>query len=147
MLSKVNTLKKQKNSKKGFTLVELVIVIAVLAIIAAIAIPTVSNVIKNANKSADDSNAQAVELAIKTTATQISSGTYKDTTTTLAETISVALTDNGMGGVLPTCKQGTDFKYYYNKDTGKIQVSNSTPAGCEVLDAGTTTLKLACPTI
>jgi prepilin-type N-terminal cleavage/methylation domain-containing protein len=59
-------LRKKAKGKKGFTLVELVIVIAVLAIIAAIAIPTVSNVIKNANESADASNAQSIEMAIKT---------------------------------------------------------------------------------
>ena len=42
-----------KNTKKrGFTIVELVIVIAVIAILAAVLIPTFSNVIGNAKKSA-----------------------------------------------------------------------------------------------
>ena len=36
------------NRKKGFTLVELVIVIAVIAVLAAILIPTFGNVIKSA---------------------------------------------------------------------------------------------------
>ena len=41
-----------KNTKKrGFTIVELVIVIAVIAILAAVLIPTFKNVIDNANKS------------------------------------------------------------------------------------------------
>ena len=53
----------RKTNKKGFTLVELVIVIAILAILAAIAIPTVSNVISTANKNVDKANAQTVELA------------------------------------------------------------------------------------
>ncbi len=39
------------NKKKGFTIVELVIVIAVIAILAAVMIPTFSGVIENANKS------------------------------------------------------------------------------------------------
>ena len=39
-------------SKKGFTIVELVIVIAVIAILAAVLIPTFSNVINKANESA-----------------------------------------------------------------------------------------------
>ncbi len=39
-------------SKKGFTIVELVIVIAVIAILAAVLIPTFSNVIEKANQSA-----------------------------------------------------------------------------------------------
>ena len=39
--------------KKGFTIVELVIVIAVIAILSAVLIPTFSNLIKKANLSAD----------------------------------------------------------------------------------------------
>ena len=43
---------KTLKSKKGFTIVELVIVIAVIAILAAVMIPTFSNVIEKANASA-----------------------------------------------------------------------------------------------
>ena len=39
--------------KKGFTIVELVIVIAVIAVLAAVLIPTFSNLIKKANESVD----------------------------------------------------------------------------------------------
>lgn len=70
-LSAKSAVLQKKNSKKGFTLVELVIVIAVLAIIAAIAIPTVVNVINNANKSTDMTNAQSVENAIKTAESEV----------------------------------------------------------------------------
>jgi len=40
-----------KKKKKGFTIIELVIVIAVIAILAAVMIPTFSNVIAKANES------------------------------------------------------------------------------------------------
>ena len=43
----------KKSNRKGFTIVELVIVIAVIAILAAVLIPTFSNLIKKANESAD----------------------------------------------------------------------------------------------
>lgn len=42
----------KKLNKKGFTIVELVIVIAVIAILAAVLIPTFSGVVDKANKSA-----------------------------------------------------------------------------------------------
>ncbi len=41
----------KKANKKGFTIVELVIVIAVIAILAAVLIPTFSNVVEKANES------------------------------------------------------------------------------------------------
>ena len=41
----------KKNSRKGFTIVELVIVIAVIAILAAVLIPTFSGIIKKAQDS------------------------------------------------------------------------------------------------
>lgn len=41
-----------RNKKKAFTITELVIVIAVIAILAAVLIPTFSNVVASANKSA-----------------------------------------------------------------------------------------------
>ena len=43
----------KRNNKKGFTIVELVIVIAVIAILAAVLIPTFAGIIKKANISAD----------------------------------------------------------------------------------------------
>lgn len=43
----------KRNNKKGFTIVELVIVIAVIAILAAVLIPTFSNVVRKARISAD----------------------------------------------------------------------------------------------
>ena len=54
-----------KQSKKGFTLVELVVVIAILAILAAIAIPAVVGIIDNAQKSAKKSNASNLDGAAK----------------------------------------------------------------------------------
>lgn len=41
----------KRNNKKGFTIVELVIVIAVIAILSAVLIPTFGTVISDANKS------------------------------------------------------------------------------------------------
>ncbi len=43
----------KKLNKRGFTIVELVVVIVVIAILAAVLIPTISNLITKANRSAD----------------------------------------------------------------------------------------------
>ena len=48
----------KKTNKKGFTIVELVIVIAVIAILSAILIPTFSNLVTKANKTAALSDAK-----------------------------------------------------------------------------------------
>ena len=48
----------KKNNKKGFTIVELVIVIAVIAILAAVLIPTFTGVTERAKESAAMQNAR-----------------------------------------------------------------------------------------
>lgn len=63
-----------KQSKKGFTLVELVVVIAILAILAAIAIPAVVGIIDNATKSSKQSNASALDSACKSLYSGVSAG-------------------------------------------------------------------------
>lgn len=55
---------KMKKNKKGFTLVELVIVIAVIAILAAVLIPTFGAIINNANKSAAEQEASNLRTAL-----------------------------------------------------------------------------------
>lgn len=63
----------KKNNKKGFTIVELVIVIAVIAILAAVLIPTFSGVIEKANKnSAMQAARNEYELYLAEHATEIS---------------------------------------------------------------------------
>lgn len=54
-----------QKTKKGFTLVELVIVIAVIAILSAVLIPTFANVVKQANLSSDQVAVQAMNTQLK----------------------------------------------------------------------------------
>ena len=48
----------KRNNKKGFTIVELVIVIAVIAILSAVLIPTFGGITEKANNSARDQEAK-----------------------------------------------------------------------------------------
>lgn len=53
-----------KKKKKGFTLIELIIVIAIIAILAAVAIPKFGQVRKNANVKSDVANAKTIANAV-----------------------------------------------------------------------------------
>lgn len=69
-----------KQSKKGFTLVELVVVIAILGILAAIAIPAVVGIINNAQKSAKETNASELSNAVKNLYAGVSAGQINQST-------------------------------------------------------------------
>lgn len=56
----------KKSNKKGFTIVELVIVIAVIAILAAVLIPVFSGVVRKANKSKDTQLVRNLNQALAT---------------------------------------------------------------------------------
>lgn len=63
MINLSNTLKK-KNNKKGFTLIELIVVVAILGILAAIAVPRLMSSRDKANWSAHAGNIRTIESAI-----------------------------------------------------------------------------------
>jgi prepilin-type N-terminal cleavage/methylation domain-containing protein len=125
-LSAKSAVLQKKNSKKGFTLVELVIVIAVLAIIAAIAIPTVVNVINNANKSTDITNAQSIENAIKTAESEVaanatnSSDRVTKLTNATTKNVSALLTIYGVDPAALSSPKVKDASFVYDSASGKV---------------------------
>lgn len=55
----------QKNKKRGFTLVEVIVVLVILAILAAIAIPALTGYIDDANDRALISEGRNIEIALQ----------------------------------------------------------------------------------
>lgn len=60
-----NLMKMKKRSKKGFTLMEMLIVVAIIAILVAIAIPVFSAQLENAREQVDEANLRsATSMAV-----------------------------------------------------------------------------------
>lgn len=70
-------LQKKLKNKKGFTLIEMLVVIAIIAILVAISIPMVSGALEKAREAADDANLQAAKAVAMVCAMdgKISNGT------------------------------------------------------------------------
>ena len=100
----------KKNNKKGFTLVELVIVVAVMAVLVAIAIPTVKSVVGSAEDAVGKSNANTIESMIKLYMAE-------NEETVSATTIDTALTEANLG-----IESGT---YIYDDATGAVTVGTA----------------------
>jgi prepilin-type N-terminal cleavage/methylation domain-containing protein len=113
-----------KNSKKGFTLVELVVVIAILAILAAIAIPVVTSIINTASRNSAKTDAQSIELAIKEAKadfTAKNSDTYPGIKSGNAPTIAQVATAKSIASAFES--KTVDNKSYFphwNPTTGKV---------------------------
>ncbi|MCL2499928.1 MAG: prepilin-type N-terminal cleavage/methylation domain-containing protein [Defluviitaleaceae bacterium] len=61
--------KLMQNRKKGFTLVELIVVIVIIAILVAALTPAILGVIRRANISSDEGDARAMLIAVSAAAT------------------------------------------------------------------------------
>lgn len=111
-IRKMNELSKKK--KKGFTLVELIIVIAIIAILAAIAIPKFGQITRNANIKADIATAKNIHgIAAELTAEGL---TVSDT--------EVAKKIDGSQDKMPKTKLNTSVAFHVTvADNGDITVT------------------------
>ena len=117
--------KKAKNkAKRGFTLIELIIVVAIIAILAAIAVPAFGEIRQDANVSADTGNARTI-YSVVTAGIADESITVPATATwyTLDSIGNTDLTDTEIAGMAdPKAYQGTEFFVNIDFD-GNIKVA------------------------
>lgn len=116
-IKKMNEISKKK--KKGFTLVELIIVIAIIAILAAIALPRFGQIRENSNIRADIATAKTIQTAVLAA---VANGDVAANVTLNAAATNGAgndLTDVLEGGIVPAPKANG-----HTTDTFRAVVTN-----------------------
>ena len=98
-------------NRKGFTLVEIMIVVAIIALLAAIAIPNLLSAKKTANTAAAKANIRTISTTAEVYATRMN-GTYPTEAQLKAESASVSsLCGNTVQGYTYTCTGATATGY------------------------------------
>ena len=119
----------KKNNKKGFTLVELVIVVAVMAVLVAVAIPTIGSITGTAKEAVYDSNCRTIESVLKLYEAEQSKNSGTTTTSSSsglnAAGCTSALTAAKLG--IQGAEGGTAFYYH-----GSVGIVNDTAEGATV---------------
>ncbi|KRQ88079.1 Type II secretion system protein G precursor [Caloramator mitchellensis] len=110
----------KRNKKKGFTLIEMVVVMAIIAILAAVAVPQAMKQINNAKKTADI--AAAKEIASALMQGMAEGNTLTTNTTSNLPTWITNYTSYDQNS--KTKKEGEVFQYNYNGTELKIFSNN-----------------------
>lgn len=91
--------KSAKNNKKGFTLIELIVVVAILVALMLMLVPKLTGFTDDAKKTANQANARAIYTAIKASETATKTGLYNSTddahVTVCGESVYVAFWEDG----------------------------------------------------
>ena len=113
----------QKTSKKGFTLVEIMIVVVIIGLLAAMAIPAFNKVRQNSRQSAMDNDARQIASAAQQYMLEHGVDTvnifYTSTTGTIGASISAYVKQVGKGytgiGAASTLTQGGTFSIVHTQ--------------------------------
>ena len=120
----------KKLNKKGFTLMEMLIVVAIIAILVAIAIPTFTSALNKAKISADEANLRALYAETVIKALDTTDGVITAPTITGDKTFTVA-------GATYTL-QGPDAKAKAEVKSGNLVITYTYTGGSATIPGGTT---------
>jgi prepilin-type N-terminal cleavage/methylation domain-containing protein len=102
------------NMKKGFSLVELLVVIAVIGVIAAIAIPAMSGIFGKADSAKEKRNAQNLVSTFNAARAAGNTQTFANAAAAIA-----AITDTSTGGISGGGTFSTS-KFFVSMDAGEV---------------------------
>ena len=113
--------------KRGFTLVEIMIVVAIIALLAAIAIPNLLGARRTANEASGKANVRTLVTELETYASGTGDGAYPPTTAAL-QAVSVAATKY-CSAPCATSGTGCGGYYYLCTITSTGYIVTATPLG------------------
>ena len=115
-------------NKKGFTLIEMLVVIAIIAVLVAIIIPTVSSATEKAGAAANAANLRSVYAEVQTDILSIGDGdddkgyvTWSDGTPSLANApVAAKAGTTEKNDPMQIKADGDNFIVYYTSETNTI---------------------------
>ena len=116
----IKAIQKRLNNRKGFTLIELIIVIAILGILAAIAVPKYSGMREKAKSAVDLETLNHMNKSIELYYIE-NKEVYPVDEATLKTALKLSYSSSD-----DLSPQNTKMFFVYNKNTGKVEYTGTT---------------------